>query len=144
MPTWPALLGATRPTSSPASSPISTTPQLRQNAHPLFRLKDVMGPTQILVLAARTPFIERNRAALVDYMEDFLRSLRWYLDPANHEAAVAIVADFTKQPAARFEPWLLTQGRHVPRPERPPQSRRRCSTTSTMQKEFGFLKIDST
>ena len=72
------------------------TDELRQKAHPLFHLRDVMGVTQILALAARAPFIEKNHAALADYMEDYLRSLRWYLDPANHEEAVAIVANFTK------------------------------------------------
>ncbi|HXQ53960.1 MAG TPA: ABC transporter substrate-binding protein [Stellaceae bacterium] len=85
------------------------TDDLRQKAHPLFVLRDVMGVTQILSLAARAPWIEAHRAALVDYMDDYLRSLRWYLDPANHAEAVAIVSSFTKVPAAHFEPWLLTK-----------------------------------
>jgi ABC-type nitrate/sulfonate/bicarbonate transport system substrate-binding protein len=85
------------------------TPELRQKAHPLFQLRDVMGVTQILSLVARREFVDKNRAVLVDYMEDYLRSLRWYIDPANHAEAVAIAAKFTKIPAQHFEPWLLTK-----------------------------------
>ncbi|MGH7089496.1 MAG: ABC transporter substrate-binding protein, partial [Stellaceae bacterium] len=55
------------------------TPELKAKAHPLFRLRDVMGVTQILSLAAREPFIKAHRAQLVDYMEDYIRTLRWYL-----------------------------------------------------------------
>jgi len=117
------------------------TPPLRQIAHPLFRLKDVMGPTQILVLAARTGFLDKNRAALVDYEVDFLRSLRWYLDPANHAQAVAIVAAFTKQPPARFEPWLLTTADQYHDPNGRPNLAAMQHDIDE-QKAFGFLKID--
>ena len=30
--------------------------------------------------AARKPFIDKNRAAMIDFMEDTLRTVRWYLD----------------------------------------------------------------
>ncbi len=99
-----------------------------------------MGPTQILVLAARSGFLDKNRAALVDYMEDFLRSLRWYLDPANHDAAVTIVADFTKQPAARFQPWLLTKADQYHDPNGRPNLAA-MQHDIDVQKELGFLKI---
>ena len=86
------------------------TDELRRKTHALFTLHDVQGVTQILALAARAPYIAQNRAALVDFMDDYLRSLHWYLDPANHQEAVAIVAAFTKLPPAHFEPWLFTGG----------------------------------
>src|SRR5262249_38401477 len=42
-----------------------------------------------------------------DFMEDSLRILRWYLDPANHEAAVDIFARVAKQPRERLG-WAYT------------------------------------
>jgi NitT/TauT family transport system substrate-binding protein len=60
------------------------------------------------VYAARKGFIDKNRAAVLDFMEDTLRVVRWYLDPANHDQAVAIAARVSKQPAALFEAWLFT------------------------------------
>ena len=41
-------------------------------------------------------------------MEDTLRIVRWYIDPANHKAATEIAANVTKQPADRFG-WLFTK-----------------------------------
>jgi NitT/TauT family transport system substrate-binding protein len=115
--------------------------EVRQVARPLFRLRDVMGVTQILMLAARAPFIETNHAALVDYMEDYLRSLHWYMNPANHTEVVAIVANFNKEPTARYEPWLLTKADQY----RDPNARPNLDAMQRnleMQKEFGFLKTD--
>jgi NitT/TauT family transport system substrate-binding protein len=51
-------------------------------------------------------FIEKNRAALVDFMEDALRIVRWYLDPANRQEVMDISARITKQPSDRFA-WLF-------------------------------------
>jgi NitT/TauT family transport system substrate-binding protein len=62
----------------------------------------------MIVWAVRKPFIDKNRAAMVDFMEDTLRIVRWYLDPANQQAAAEIAAKVTKQPADRFG-WLFTQ-----------------------------------
>ena len=44
----------------------------------------------MIVWAARKPFIDKNRAAMVDFMEDTLRIVRWYLDPANQKEAAEI------------------------------------------------------
>lgn len=111
---------------------------LRALAHPLFQLKDVMGTTQILALTARTGFIDKNHAALVDYMEDFLRSLHWYLDPANHAQVVAIVSDFTKQSPTRYEPWLLTTADQYHDPNLRPNLEA-MQHNIDLQKEAGFL-----
>ncbi|MGA7612949.1 MAG: hypothetical protein WCF49_22520, partial [Xanthobacteraceae bacterium] len=41
-----------------------------------------------------------------DFMEDVLRQERWYLDPANHAAAVKIATELTKSPPDRWDSWL--------------------------------------
>ena len=45
---------------------------------------------------------------MVDYMEDVIRSVRWYMNPANHQAAVALVAAFNKQKPEGID-WLFTK-----------------------------------
>jgi len=85
-------------------------PALRAYAHTLFTQKDAVGRAQMAELVARQGFIEKNRAAVVDYLEDSLRELRWFSDPSHHAAAVKIFSDFTKIPAAQFDPWLFVKG----------------------------------
>ena len=51
---------------------------------------------------------ERNRAAMVDFMEDTLRITHWFLDPAKHNDAMAIAGRVTRQPPERFD-WAFTQ-----------------------------------
>jgi NitT/TauT family transport system substrate-binding protein len=113
----------------------------REVSTPLFRLSDVQGTTQILSLVARKGFLDKNHAALVDYMEDYLRSLRWYIDPANHAAAIKIVADFTKQPPERYESWLLTKKDQYRNPDGEPNLTA-MQHNIDVQRELGFLKTD--
>lgn len=89
--------------------PFAMDPQLRANARTLFTGYDAAGRQQVSTLVARAGFIEKNHAALVDFLEDYIRAVRWFTDPANHREAVQIVADFTKQPAALFDSWAFTR-----------------------------------
>jgi len=63
----------------------------------LFAARDALGPVQFVFLAARTEFLEKNRKVLNDFFEDHVRAMRWFNDPKNHDEAVKIVANFTKQ-----------------------------------------------
>jgi len=89
-----------------AVPPFSLDPNLRSIADTLFTQKDAFGITQLTMWTARTPFIAQNRAALVDFLADVVRAIRWYTDPQNHEEAVAIVARLNKAPPARME-WAF-------------------------------------
>ena len=68
----------------------------------LFRASDAVGPTQAVVWAVRAEVIAARRAALVDYFEDHIRAVRWFLDPKNRKEALAILADVTKLPKANL------------------------------------------
>jgi sulfonate transport system substrate-binding protein len=74
----------------------------------LFTLKDAMGVTQTTLLAARAPFIAAHRAALVDFFEDMQRGQAWLTDPAHRDQALAMLAAFTRRPAADFAAWVFT------------------------------------
>jgi len=88
--------------------PFALDPQIQKIATTLFTSKDAIGKSEFVTLQARKPFIEAHRAALVDWLEDSLRILHWYLDPKNHDAAVEIAARFVKVPPARMS-WVFTK-----------------------------------
>jgi NitT/TauT family transport system substrate-binding protein len=106
-PTMRAMLAEKKVDLVPAVLPFSLDPELRKVGRPLFDTKDAIGISQFSVWVARKSYIEKNRAALTDFMEDSLRIVRWYLDPANHKEAMEICARITKQPAERFA-WVFT------------------------------------
>src|SRR5262245_59452287 len=101
-PTMRAMLAEKKADLVSAVLPFSLDPQLRTMARPLFASKDVLGIAQFTMWTARKDYIAKSRAALVDFLEDALTILRWYHDPANHEAAMDICARITKQPRERL------------------------------------------
>ena len=92
----------------PAVLPFMLDPELKKNARSLFDMKDAIGRSQFVMWSARKPFIDAHRATLVDFLEDSLRILHWYLDPKNHEAAAEIASQLTKQPPERFG-WIFSK-----------------------------------
>ena len=88
--------------------PFMLDPELRKNARSLFNMKAAIGRSQFVMWSARKPFIDAHRAAMVDFLEDSLRILHWYLDPKNHDAAAEIASQLTKQPPERFG-WIFNK-----------------------------------
>src|SRR5258708_3881986 len=92
----------------PAVPAFAHDAELRQIAPPLIAQRGEIGVTALIVWTVRKPFLDKNRAAMVDFMEDTLRIVHWYLDPAHHQEVTEIAARVTKQPAAQFD-WLFTK-----------------------------------
>ena len=111
--------------------PFSLDPELRKIARALYTQREAIGVTEMIVWTARKPFLDKNRAAMVDFMEDTLRIVQWYLDPKNQKEAAEIAARVTKQPAERFG-WLFTEKDYYRTPTRSRTSTR-CRRTSTCQ-----------
>ncbi len=88
---------------------MSSDPALREAAVTLFTQRDALGPTAQVIWVARTGLLEKNRAAMIDFLEDALRSRRFYTDPANHKEVVEIVAGVTKLPPQQLNSWLFTK-----------------------------------
>ncbi len=123
-----------------AITPFSMDPELRQKAHALFTQKDALGPIELLMMGGREGFLAKNRAAMVDFLEDYLRVQRWFMDPANHDEAVAIIAGFTKRPPAFYQSWLFTAtGDDYRPPDGIPDIAGVAANIKT-QYEFGYLK----
>ncbi|HXR88320.1 MAG TPA: ABC transporter substrate-binding protein, partial [Stellaceae bacterium] len=91
-----------------AVPPFSFIGESAGDVRTLFTLRDAIGTSEFIFDVTRKPFIDKNRAALVDFTEDWIRAERWYLDPKNHDEAVKIVADFTKVPAKSWTDWVFT------------------------------------
>jgi NitT/TauT family transport system substrate-binding protein len=92
----------------PAVLPFALDPALQSSATTLFTAKDALGVSQFVMFNARKPFIDKNRAALVDWLEDSLRILHWYMDPKNHDAVMQIAGRTVKAPPDRFG-WVFTK-----------------------------------
>jgi sulfonate transport system substrate-binding protein len=120
--------------------PFLMNPQFRATGRTLFKQNEVMGPTDALFLTARAGFLEKNRAAVVDFMEDRLRAQRWYTDPANKEKATEIIATFLKMPPQQLG-WLFTKADYYREPNGLPDPDSIQASLGAL-KEFGFLKGD--
>jgi len=107
-PTMRAMLSEKKVDMIPAVVPFSYDPELRKIGRTLFVQRDAIGVTDMIVWTARKPFLDKNRAAMVDFMEDTLRITRWFLDPKNQKEVREIAGRVTKQPPERFD-WLFTK-----------------------------------
>jgi len=108
LPAMPAMLLEKKADLIPAVLPFALNPKLRAEGKVLFEQKEALGVTQMIVWTARKPFIDKHHAQLVDFMEDMLRVVHWYLDPKNHDEVAKIASKITKAPPERFG-WLFTK-----------------------------------
>jgi len=120
--------------------PFMYDPELVKIGRTLFEQGAETGPSELLMWAARAPYIKEHRAALVDLMEDVLRMQRWYFDPANHVEAQQIAAKITKQPIESLN-WVFTKGDFYRSPNGNPDLKT-VAEDLKMEKELGFLKGD--
>jgi ABC-type nitrate/sulfonate/bicarbonate transport system substrate-binding protein len=138
-PTMKAMLTQKKADLATLVAPFSFDPELKQVGRALFSQKDAIGTTQMTVWVARKGFLDKNRAAMVDFMEDALRVVRWYLDPANHNEAVQIAARLLKQPPERFTGWLFTEKEYSRSRDLIPDLTALQSNIE-VQRQLGFLK----
>jgi NitT/TauT family transport system substrate-binding protein len=74
---------------------------------PLFGMGDVYGRNETGMWTAKAEFVAKNRAALVDFMEDNVRLRRWIYDPKTRAEAIKLAAKVGKQPESAYEDWLF-------------------------------------
>jgi len=137
-PTMRAMLSEKKVDMIPAVVPFAYDPELRKIGRTLFIQRDAIGVTDMIVWTARKPFLDKNRAAMVDFMEDTLRIVQWYLDPKNQKEAAEIAARVTKQPAERFS-WLFTDKDYYRDPNMIPDLDA-LQKNLDMTKDLGFVR----
>jgi sulfonate transport system substrate-binding protein len=118
-PTMAAMLKDKKADLVSAVLPFALAPQLNEIGVPLYDQTEGLGASQFVFWTARQSWIDKNRAALVDYMEDMLRIERWYLDPKNHDEAMQIAGRLLKVPPERFS-WLYTKKDYYHDPDMKP------------------------
>jgi NitT/TauT family transport system substrate-binding protein len=138
LPTMRAMLAERKAALVPVVLPFAVDPELRRIARPLFYNRDVVGVTQLLMWTARQSMLEKNRAAMVDFMEDTLRITRWYLDRGNHKEVMEIAGRLTKQPPERFD-WAFTERDYYHDSDMLPNLAALQSNVA-MMKDLGFVK----
>jgi NitT/TauT family transport system substrate-binding protein len=91
------------------TTPFIWAPDLQAIGKTLFTNKDAIGTSELSFWSARESFIKKNRPAVVDLLEDTLRAVHWYQDPANRKEGIEMIAKFMKRPPAAFEQWIFTK-----------------------------------
>jgi NitT/TauT family transport system substrate-binding protein len=125
----------------PSTLPWSRDPAQAAISRTLFTTSDAMGHVALSFWVAHKDFLDKNRAAMVDFLEDYVRSIHWYLDPKNHDAAVKFVSDFTKIPVPVMQDWLFTKVDNY----RDPNGLTDIDAVSRnihSQRELGLIKAD--
>ncbi|HXP13020.1 MAG TPA: ABC transporter substrate-binding protein [Stellaceae bacterium] len=107
----------------------------------LFTVGQAMGEAQTTLLTARSTFIAAHRAVLVDFFEDWIRALHWFYDPKNRDAAIKIIADFTKKQPADYSGWLFTKKDNFRNVNATPNLKA-LQNNLQVQKQLGFLTMD--
>jgi NitT/TauT family transport system substrate-binding protein len=137
-PTMKAMLKEKKADLIPSVPPFNFDPELKQIQRVLFNSKDAIGISQFIIWAARKSFIDKNRAAMVDFMEDMLRIERWFMDPKNKDEVMKIASKVTKAPPERFG-WLFTSQDYYRNPDMLPNLDALQSNINTTH-ELGFIK----
>ncbi len=123
--------------------PFTANPTVRAATRTLATVADAVGVNQLGMWVARQSFIDKNRAALADFMEDALRQERWYFGPANHAEAVKIAAAVTKSPPERWDSWLFRKDGQKGDYYRSPDGRidvEALQKVVDLQVQYGLLK----
>ena len=102
-----AALRAGKVTAAGFTSSFWNKATAKGGVRPLFHMRDAMGTSEMIFLAGKAEFLEKNKAALTDFVEDYIGGLRWFYDPKNREEALGYIAKFTKRPVSDFSAWAL-------------------------------------
>jgi sulfonate transport system substrate-binding protein len=137
-PTMGAMLKDKKADLVTAVMPFALSPLLKEHGKVLFDSTAGLDRSQFAFWAMRKPFIDKNRAALVDFMEDMLRIERWYLDPKNHAEVAKIASGFLKLPPEQFG-WLFTKQDYYRDPNGLPDLAALQRNVDTAA-DLGFLK----
>ena len=119
--------------------PFSIIPELVAISRPLFTVKDALGHSEFIIWAARDGFLQKNRAAVTDFMEDSVRSLHYLMNPTNRDQLLEIASRVSKLPASAFSSWIYTNRDLYRDPDMIPDIDA-LQRSIDVQRDLGFLK----
>jgi sulfonate transport system substrate-binding protein len=121
------------------AQPFASDPEVEAETDVLFTTDDSMGPLNPNFIAARGNFIEKNRAAMVDFLEDFLRMTRWYFDEKNREESIKLISEANKVPVETLKRYIFTKKDNYRSMDALPNLKE-IQANMEKQKEVGFTK----
>jgi sulfonate transport system substrate-binding protein len=120
--------------------PFTADPEYQKISSTLFTIKDAFGgSTQLVVWTARQSFLDKKRAAMIDFMEDSVRAVHFLIDPNNRQEMIAIAARVSKLPPALLDSYLFTKKDLYRDPNMIPDLAS-LQHAIDIQRDFGFLK----
>ncbi len=122
-----------------AVAPFGFDPALQAFSRTLFTQADAVGRTQMIVRVARAGFLKEHRAAMVDFMEDYLRVLHYLLDPAHHQQAIEMIVQATRQKPELYAGWAFTKEDYYRDPKALPNLDA-LQANVDLARQLGFLR----
>ena len=119
--------------------PFGLDPELLSLSRPLFTQDEAMGRSQMIVQVARDGFVQKHRAEMADFIEDYLHTLRYLSDPENRQEALEIVAEVTKQKPSLYADWVFTKKDYYRDPDGLPNLDA-LQANVDLQHKLGFLR----
>jgi ABC-type nitrate/sulfonate/bicarbonate transport system substrate-binding protein len=138
-PAMEAMLREGRVDAAGFVQPFYSEAMSRGGLRTLFTQRDAVGISDMIFWAARTEFLAQHRAAVVDFLEDTIRSLRWHMDPKNRDEAIGVVARLIKKRPEDLRPWMLT-GQDVYRDPNAMPNVDALQRNVDLLRELGFIK----
>jgi sulfonate transport system substrate-binding protein len=119
--------------------PFGYDPELLSISRPLFTQKEAMGRSQMIIHVAREGFLRQHRAEMVDFLEDYIHTLRYLSDPAHRQQAVDVVVAATKENRSLFAGWIFTKKDYYRDPNALPDLDA-LQANVDLQHQLGFLR----
>jgi NitT/TauT family transport system substrate-binding protein len=88
--------------------PFNLLARNKPGMHKLFTVGDALGPSESVLWTAKPEFLEKNRAMLVDMVEDHIRFRRWVLSPNTRMEAIKMIAEIDKRAPETYD-YLFTE-----------------------------------
>ena len=119
--------------------PFGLDPELLAMSRSLFTQDEAMGRSQMIIRVARDGFLQKHRAEMVDFLEDYLHTLRYLSDPAHRQEALEIIAEATKQKPSLYQDWVFTKEDYYRDPNGLPDLEA-LQANVDLQHKLGFLR----
>jgi sulfonate transport system substrate-binding protein len=92
-----------------------------------------------LLALSRPLFLQKHRAEMLDFIEDYLHTLHYLSDPAHRQEALEIIAEATKQKPSLYEDWVFTKEDYYRDPNGLPDLDA-LQANVDLQHKLGFLR----
>ncbi len=106
---------------------------------PLFYQRDALGTEQFLLYAVKADFAKKNRAVLIDWLEDYVSGMNWLFDPANRSAVLLRTAVVTKHKIETLQDWAFLEGKDWYHDPKGKLDLKALQSNIDMMTQFGIL-----